>query len=159
VDCTSFVRQGWVPSCGWVDLVFSAFQVPQKVILRVFNKQEGDLYGKNDKTVHVVEVEFSLQRGTLGPSRNGRRRSQLSLHGPVGSSSLIETATAAATCLEQTFKFTLLLPSTLLSSTNLHRTHPPIQTLANMAGDPRALLRQVGRTLESQPPGRSLISR
>jgi hypothetical protein len=76
----------------------------------------------------------------------------------VGSSSPIETATAA-TCFDQTPKSTPLLPSTLSSPRTLHEILIPTQKLANMAGDPRALLRQVGRTLESQPIGKSLISR
>jgi hypothetical protein len=69
----------------------------------------------------------------------------------------IETATAA-TCFDQRLKSTLLLPSTLPSLKTLHDTHTPTRNSANMAGDPRALLRQVGRTLELQPIGRSLIS-
>ena len=90
----------------------------------------------------VVEVEWSTQ--TLAVSVKPPK-SALDCTDQLGSSSLIETATAA-TCLDQTPKTTFLLPYSPLYSTLFQRILTLIRNLSIMAGDPRALLRQVGRT-------------
>ena len=94
----------------------------------------------------VVEVELSTETlALLGKAAKSAFSCLPSTGHQPGSSSLIETATAA-TCLDQTAKATSLSPSTLESSIPLYTLLTRTQTHSIMAGDPRALLRQVGRT-------------